>query len=339
MLKEVSTMATIKSTKLLSRGKVSMKRTPQGLVVTSTGSGKNFGIYYVFNVKENTSYVATLTGKKLTNNANTILAIWTNSSSLFSCKRVFTTTSNTFGHMIPHRAGKQMCIGVLFQKAVPGASFLLSNLSLMSRDRRKTVKFNTLKAKKKSKPAPAPKPAPKPAPTPVRRQTVPDIKNPPKKPKSSTLKAPIDLEKIRQIASQKRSPSISSESPLQGEESSAITNLTEQMEKLSKLKTDMEQNFSKMFEEQRMRIKRLEQEKKKMKIQLSRSGTPKSIPVHHVKGERESDSEEFYGSMSASMDMFPSIEIGDSIDSVPALEYPIEPLGSPEMSSPTNSDK
>jgi hypothetical protein len=333
-------MSAVKSTRLLSRGKVTLKKTKAGLLVTSTGHGKNAGIYYVFNVKPNTSYVVTLTGRKIKSASPTILAIWSGKSAPISCKRVFTTTNNTFGHMIPHKKGSQLCIGVLFQSASVGDSFLLTNLTLMSRSRRKTVKFNTLKAKKRARARPTPRPAPRKAPAPApapRRQTEPNIATPVAIPRSNTLSGPIDLEKIRQIAARERSPSISSE--VNAGEKDAISHLTQQLEKLSRLKSDMEENFAKMFDDQRSRIKRLEVERKSMKARLSlpaSNGSPSSssvIPVRRVKGDRESDSEEFYGSMSASMDMFPSLEMGESIDSIPALEFQPVPLDSPENSS------
>lgn len=333
-------MNTVKSTRLLSKGKVSLKKTKQGLVVTSSGNDSNSGIYYVFNVSENTSYVVTLTGKKLDSSATVCLAIWSGTKSPLSCKRVFTVTSNTYGHMIPHRKGKQLCIGVLFQSAKPGDSFLLSNLTLMSRNRRKTVKFNTLKKEKKkarSTSRSTSKAKAPPTQNIKRRQTVPDITNLKSvaKKRNTTLSGPIDLEKIRQIATR----DLSSSRSLQKDEKDAITHLTQQLEKLSRLKSDMEENFSKMFDDQRSRIKRLEEERKNMKGKLATEYS------NGIQKEHKNNPDEYFGSMSASMDMFPSIGMDDSVESIPPLEFRAIPLRSPANSlanssanSPVNSN-
>lgn len=310
-------MSTIKSTKLLTKGKVSLKKTKEGLLVTSPKGAKNSGIYYVFNVQENTSYVVTLAGKKMSADTVVCLVVWSGKKTPISCKKVFTTTSNTYGHVIPHRKGRQLCIGVLFRNPSSSESFMLNNLVLMSRTRRQSIKYNTLKPPKVAKVA---KPVKKPA---SRRPSVVTV-TPPKP-------TPIDFEKLREIASRERSASIVS--TISAEEKDAISELTQQLEKLSKLKSDMEENFSKMFEDQRTRIKRLEQEKKNMKKQLSsneaNTGSPNllKIPVQHVNGE--SDSEDYYGSMSASMEMFPSLEMSDSMDSVPPMEFQAIPIESP----------
>lgn len=278
-------MATIQSTKLLSRGKISINRTSDGLVVTSRGKGKNFGIYYIFKVRERTSYVATITGKKIDPNSSTILAVWSSNRSPLSCKRVFTTTSNTFAHMIPHRKGKQLFVGVLFQKADVGSSFLLSELSLMSRTRRKSVRFNQINLK--SKPKTLPKPIPKPKSKTDFNQN-----------RSTTLGRSINLDKIRMIASTPRVQNPETEDKSH-EHLEHLKNLTQQLEKISKLKSDMEENFSKMFDEQRSRIRKLESERKSVRI----------------RGDRESDSDDIYGSISE------SIELSDSQNLIDSLTY------------------
>jgi DNA-binding transcriptional MerR regulator len=294
--------------KILTKGNVKISKTKTSLVVTSEANTRNNGIYYNFDIEPGMGYVVTITGNKKSANIPVVLSIW-DSPKWNTCKKIFTTKKNIYGQKIIPRKKNKISIGVFFQSSNIGDCFFINNIKLISANKksRGIISFDTLSTdiKNKKKPKEINEVEPE-------TNTKKDINN--------FNKLTLNLDKIRELMTKKnRSNSVISmdSTALHNQEEDAVRNLTLQLEKLSKLKSNMEENYTNMLEEQKSRIKKLETEKRSMKKLLPENN---KIPIQKL---NVTDDENLYGSMSASMDMFPSIEMNESIESVPGLEFPV----------------
>jgi hypothetical protein len=293
------------------------------------------GVIFRFQIPDKNNFVVTVRGEK--HGKSHVYLCVSNDGTHFSCQKIFTKTRSKFAQMVPNQKSNFGIVGIFFKEANPKDFFLIDSLDVVSKRYKQSilVPFVSPKNHPEKNPGKKSQIKNKPEKTSENVSQIKSEKNNKKKnqagiPEKEAIKK-IDIEKIKEILSQ--TPGHFQKGKATNRENNTIALLTEQLEKISKLKSDMEKNFDEMYENQKKRIRKLEHEKKEMKLKIQETKNKcnrdrnndqineDSFHVYrHEKGNRESENDdenyENCNSISISMDRYPSIEeMSDSMDS------------------------